>query len=430
MTSAFRNSSIQSNAAQPGRSYSRQRTRERPTDVQFPLRGNKSVDLSNKPLHHVDSYTANQKTIVQNMFNKKNLNETLNYKNTFYLAERGVLANKEANTIYDHDKVYQENVVDADLKANYSAHIWKHDHIQETHKVRESFKRTSTHVNNLREEKQKQQKEEARKHSVEVRGLFKKVQNVVGVMVGTLSSQKETLENKDLLNQTSGIDAYNIQRVTVDQEATLNNRASIRALMGTKSFENQDKIRAEKEAEEKEAELERARELEIQKQEETKIGKYMDLQKLSKAWRIYDNEKLKGAIRNEIMKEVLREEERKNFDKIAANMRKSVPIPKTSQNSSPAKKSQKKLELPTAYSPGGQKKKKGSKKYKFSPQKVQKLPKESQEDYKTRFGFAVMTLPRQKALLDPVEQHKITSDFQQMIIRNAVEKNGRLVNEN
>ena len=98
--------------------------------------------------------------------------------------------------------------------------------------------------------------------------------------------------NNDLLNQ-SGIDAYNIQRVVVDEETTLNNRASIRALMGTKSAENQDKIIAEKEAKEKEVAEERARLLEIQRQEEVKISRYMDLQKLSKAWRIYDNEKLK-----------------------------------------------------------------------------------------------------------------------------------------
>jgi len=430
MTSGFRNSGILSNASQGGaRSYSRQRTRERPTDVEVPLRGNKSVDLSNKPLHLVDSYTANQRTIVQNMFNNRNLNEKMNFKNTFYLAERGVLANKEANTIYDHDKVYQENVVDAELKADLSSNIRKKNHVNETNRVKTSFQKTSSHVNQLREERSKQLKEEASKHAAEVRGLFKKVQSVVGVMVGTLSTQKETQENNDHLDETTGIHAYNIQRAPVDQETTLNNRASIRALMGKKSDENQDKIKAEKEAEEREAALEKARQLEIQKQEEVKIGRYMDLQKLSKAWRIYDNEKLKGAIRNEIMKEVLKEEERKNFDKIAANMRKSVPAPRASHTSSPTKTEKKKLELPTAYSPENQKKKK-SKKYKFSPQKVQKLAKESQEDYKTRFGFTVMALPRQKALLDRVEQHKITKDFQEMVIRNALEKNGRLVNEN
>ena len=193
--------------------------------------------------------------------------------------------------------------------------------------------------------------------------------------------------------------------------------------MGKKSDENQDKIKAEKEAEEREAAEKKARLLEIKKQEEVKIGRYMgifceefqiidnflDLQKLSKAWRISDTEKLKGAIRNEIMKEVLKEEERKNFDKIAANMRKSVPAPRGSHASSPAKPEKKKLELPTAYSPENQKKKK-SKKYKFSPHKVQKHAKESQEDYKTRFGFTVMALPRQKALLDRVEQHKITKE--------------------
>lgn len=409
MTSAFRNSGILSNAGQGVRSQSRPKTRERPTDVEVPLRGNKSVDLSNNPLHHVDCYTANQKTIVQNMLHNRNLNEKMNFKNTFYLAERGVLANKEANTIYGHNKVYQENVVDAELKADLSSNIWKRNHVDQMNKVRTSFQRTSSHVNQQREEKSRQRKEEASKHATEVRGLFKKVQNVVGVMVGTLSTQKETQENNDHLNETTGVQAYNIQRVAVDQETTLNNRASIRALMGNKSDENQDKIKAEKETQEKEAAREKARALEIQKQEETKIGRYMDLQKLSKAWRIYDNEKLKGAIRNEIMKEVLKEEERKNFDKIAANMRKSVPAPRGSHNPSPGKPEKKKLELPTAYSPENQKKKK-SKKYKFSPQKVQKHAKESQEDYKTRFGFTVMALPRQKALLDPVEQHKITKE--------------------
>jgi len=165
MTSGFRNSGILSNASQGGaRSYSRQRTRERPTDVEVPLRGNKSVDLSNKPLHLVDSYTANQRTIVQNMFNNRNLNEKMNFKNTFYLAERGVLANKEANTIYDHDKVYQENVVDAELKADLSSNIRKKNHVNETNRVKTSFQKTSSHVNQLREERSKQLKEEASKH--------------------------------------------------------------------------------------------------------------------------------------------------------------------------------------------------------------------------------------------------------------------------
>ena len=68
---------------------------------------------------------------------------------------------------------------------------------------------------------------------------------------------------------------FNIQREATDQATTLNNRANIRALMGTKSYENQEKKRAEKENKEKLAALEEARKQNIERQEEIKISKYM-----------------------------------------------------------------------------------------------------------------------------------------------------------
>ena len=110
------------------------------------------------------------------------------------------------------------------------------------------------------------------------------------------------------------------------------------------------------------------------------------------------------------MKAVLKEEERKNFEKIGEIMRKSVAAAESPKKASP-KKEKNLLEPPKAFNSPSNKKKKGSRKYKFQPSKVQKLAKESQEDFKTRFGFTVMALPKQKGLLDPVQKHKLTREY-------------------
>ena len=167
----------------------------------------------------------------------------------------------------------------------------------------------------------------------------------------------------------------------------------------------------------------------MERQEQQKISKYMNLQKLSQRWGIYDKSKLKETVRNEIMKEVLKEEERKNFEKLGDIMRKSVATETPKKAVTTPKKEKNLLEPPKAFNSASNKKKKGSKKYKFQPSKVQKLARESQEDFKTRFGFTVMALPKQKAMLDPVQKHKLTREFQEMVIRNGLEKNGRLVVE-
>jgi len=115
------------------------------------------------------------------------------------------------------------------------------------------------------------------------------------------------------------------------------------------------------------------------------------------------------------MKQVLKEEERKNFENMGGkvklseeeSIKKSMQILKEKEQ----KKKDSVLEPPKAYSPKGAKKtKKTSKKYKPAPEKVQKLPKESQEDYKKRYGFGILASPKHKELLDPVQQHKITKE--------------------
>jgi len=229
------------------------------------------------------------------------------------------------------------------------------------------------------------------------------------------------------------INLYNIQKDATDQATTLNNRANIRTFMGTKSYENQEKIRSEKENKEKLAALEEARKQNVERQEEIKISKYLDLQKLGTTWKIQNKEKLKETIRNEIMKQVLKEEERKNFENMGGkvklteeeSIKKSMQILKDKEQ----KKKESVLEPPKAYSPksGKKAKKASSKKYKFSPEKVHKIAKESQEDYKKRYGFGILASPKHKELLDPVQQHKITKEFQELVVRAGVEKNGRLV---
>ena len=133
-------------------------------DVQFPLKVLKPVDHGNNPLFAVNEYTVNKKTVVQDIFNKRNLNEHLNFKNTFYLNERGETANNEINTIYDHGKVYIKNTVEAGLKAQYAEKIWKEKHIENEKKVKQSFQKTTHTVAKIREEEARIEQEELAKH--------------------------------------------------------------------------------------------------------------------------------------------------------------------------------------------------------------------------------------------------------------------------
>jgi len=168
MATLFQNSSITSNVltnVKPEVVSQSKRQRSRgANEVSMPLKGGSGIDLSNKPIHHVDSYVANQKTMVQNMFNAKNLNENLNFKNTFYLEERGELADKEQNTIYGHEKVYEKNVIEAELKAQYALKVWQEKHNQTVSKVKQGFQKTANTVAQKREEKAKTQQAEAAKH--------------------------------------------------------------------------------------------------------------------------------------------------------------------------------------------------------------------------------------------------------------------------
>jgi len=386
----------------------------------------RGVDLVNKPATTIDGYTANQKTMVQNMFNSKNLNENLNFKNTYYLAERGDIANKETNTIYGYEKVYPTQVVDADLKAQYAAKVWKDMHIKSEKKVKEAFRQTMGNVAKIKENEEKIKAEEQAKHAKAVRGYFKTVQQLVGTMTGAPKEEKFNIPCTE--DEGEAIGAQNIDRNANDEEKILNNRANIRALMGARSVDNQERKQADIEAKAKIVALEQAQKDKVVRQEEMRMSKYMDLQKLSQTWRIPDTDKLKGVVRNEIMKNIIKEEERKNFEKMGQNMRKS----ESPKRSLIKKQTKSKIEPPKAYSPTNKKKeqkKEEKKKYAFNAEKVHKLPKETQDDYRTRFNYTVMALPEQKEALDPVEQHQIMKKFQEMIVKSGVEKNGRLVLE-
>ena len=110
------------------------------------------------------------------------------------------------------------------------------------------------------------------------------------------------------------------------------------------------------------------------------------------------------------MKDILKEEERRNFDKMATNTKMMQSIENEKKSIvKPVKKAR--LEPPKPSSPQLKKSKKSKKKtYTFSPQKIEKFSKETKEDFNTRFNFNVLALPSQKAMLDPVEQHRITRE--------------------
>lgn len=114
------------------------------------------------------------------------------------------------------------------------------------------------------------------------------------------------------------------------------------------------------------------------------------------------------------MKEVMKEEERKNFEKLIGDKKKTTVTSASPTKTLSIKKSKKQLEPPKSPKSAGsvyrQKKVKQNKKYVFAPENIQKLPKETQKDFKMRYGFTVMAIPQQKELLDPVEQHRITKE--------------------
>jgi len=367
--------------------------------------------------------------MVQNIFNKRNLNENLNFKNTFYLEERDEMANKASQTIYGHGEVYQKNIVDADLKAQLAAKITQEKHIEKEKKVKQGFYQTAQNAAQLRQNQAHEEHEDKTKHVKEVKKYFKKIQNVVGVMVGKapMESTENLVEVPDEDTERE-IEAFNIQKNANDEETTLNNRANIRTLMFTRCAEHKEKKRAEKEAKDQIVAEEEARKARIEKQEEERIARYLDNKKLSQTWKIYDKEKLKQTVRNEIMKEVMKEEERKNFEKLVGDKKKATTTTVESPKTLSIKKSKKQKEAPArSTSPYFRKKKTPTKKkYAFSPENIQKLPKETQKDFNKRYGFTTMALPGQKELLNPVEQHKITKELQEMVVRQGLEKNGRL----
>ena len=57
----------------------------------------------------------------------------------------------------------------------------------------------------------------------------------------------------------------------------MNNRANIRQLMGSRSAENQEKVRAEKEEQERLFAMEEAQKASIERQEENRISKYLGM---------------------------------------------------------------------------------------------------------------------------------------------------------
>lgn len=87
--------------------------------IEFPVTEVKSINKSNLPLSKLDDYVTNKKTMVSEILRRKNLNEKLNFANAFYTQNRSEEANKQALTIFGHDKVYLGQTDDANTRASY-----------------------------------------------------------------------------------------------------------------------------------------------------------------------------------------------------------------------------------------------------------------------------------------------------------------------
>lgn len=122
-------------------------------DVEYPLEGARSADMGNKPLVHVNDYASNQKSVVAELFRRKNFNEQLNFKNTYYLTERTPEIDAEALTIFGYDKVYLTEAHDANTRAN----VLSPQHLKtledKENKVRSFLRRTEDIVESRTERK-------------------------------------------------------------------------------------------------------------------------------------------------------------------------------------------------------------------------------------------------------------------------------------
>lgn len=135
----------------------------------IPLTGAKMMHLGNKPLHHVQDYTSNQKTMVSEMFTRKNLNEKLNFKNTFYTSERNPRINAEALTIFGHDKVFLKETDDANRRANMISPMHIKSLEDKENKIRDFLRRTEEIADERKDDRIEDSYEEL---EVQVRPFF------------------------------------------------------------------------------------------------------------------------------------------------------------------------------------------------------------------------------------------------------------------
>lgn len=122
-------------------------------DVGLPFGNFRSFDHGNKPLIHLDEYESNPKTVVAELFKRKNYNEQINFKNSLYISERSPEIDSQALTIFGYDKIYLEETDDANRRAN----ILSPSHIktleQKEQKLRNFLRRTEE-ITEERREKQ------------------------------------------------------------------------------------------------------------------------------------------------------------------------------------------------------------------------------------------------------------------------------------
>ena len=107
---------------------------------------------------------------------------------------------------------------------------------------------------------------------------------------------------------------------------------------------------------------------------------------------------------------MLREEERKNFEKIAENLKKPVDSFKLDKEKEKEKRKINEETMPKKNPNMAQKRVAGPKSYNFSIKNVKRHPQETQDDFAKRVAFIQVDAPRANGPLNEVKKHKIRKE--------------------
>ena len=120
-------------------------------DVGLPFGNFRSFDHGNKPLIQLDEYETNPKTVVAELFKRKNYNEQNNFKNSYYISERSPKIDSQALTIFGYDKIYLQETDDANRRANIISPKQMNTLEDKEKKLRSFLKKTEDIVDSRRE---------------------------------------------------------------------------------------------------------------------------------------------------------------------------------------------------------------------------------------------------------------------------------------